>query len=122
MRVNVQRKAVARDPVCIDLDADGGDFGWFAAVLRAAARAARGHIGLHPHTGLTADLPTDQPQAGQRCDQHFLQRADVTDVIRAGQFEQRVADQLAGAVIGDIPAAVHPMHAGPALFQFLRAP
>jgi hypothetical protein len=40
IRVNIQGKPVSRNPICIHLDTDDGNFSGLETVLRPAARAA----------------------------------------------------------------------------------
>ena len=50
---------------------------------------------------------------GGQVDQELLQETQVAVQVAAAprQVEDRVADQLAGAVVGDVAAAVHPQRA-----------
>ena len=80
-----------------DPDADRGDLAFRAAGRRRAARRRCG-----PSTRLAVDA-----ELGADLDQHALHPADVGDhVDRVGQPQDRVADELARAVPGDLAAAV----------------
>ena len=76
--------------------ADGGDF------ARRSAPAGR-----HPHSGAAVDAAYLQTHVGAHLDQRFLDAPNVIDHIeRLGQPDDRVADQLARPVPGDLAAAV----------------
>jgi hypothetical protein len=80
-----------------DPDADGGHLAVGATL-----------VGPHPHTAAALDPPGRQAEAGADLDERVLEAADVRDdVHRVGQRDDRVADQLARPVPGDLAAAVH---------------
>ncbi len=61
----------------------------------------------HPHPGAAVDPAGPQPDRGAHRDQRILKAAnEVHHVHRLGQPDDRVADQLTGAVPGDLAAAV----------------
>ena len=94
--VAVEREAVQRHALR-DADADGGDLAVGTAVV---GRAPRRRCGPRPALRGDAELGAD-------VDQHALHAADVgDDVDRVGQPHDRVADELPGAVPGDLAAAV----------------
>ena len=75
-----------------DPDADRGDL-----ALRAV-RARR-----QPHPRAARHPPGFKAQAGAHADQRFLKAPNVIHhVQRFGQADHRVADQLSGAVPGDL--------------------
>ena len=83
-----------------DADADRGDL---AVLARRPGRA----VAAHPHARAALDPLGGQAQPGAHGDEGVLQTADVgDDVDRVRQPDQRVADQLAGAVPRDPPAPV----------------
>ena len=94
--VAVDGEAVHRDAAA-DPDADRGDL-----ALGADRSSARSHTPLRPGTRAVV---TPKSRAGR--DQRLLDAADVVDDLDVvGQRDDRVADQLAGAVEGDLAAAV----------------
>src|SRR5439155_17661231 len=83
-----------------DPDADRGDL---------AVRAAG--VGGHPHAAAALHAGGRDPEVGADGDQHVLDAADVGDhVDRVRQAQDRVPDELARAVPGDLAAAVHVAH------------
>ena len=75
-----------------------------AQILRGS-----GPCGVEPHTGeLVEPTGVGQPQFGERVDDQTL---DVADVRRRPEtvvdVDDRVADELAGTVVGDVAAALH---------------
>ena len=105
---HVEREAVAADAFVVDVNADGGDLVQFPAFFDPDAAKAVKEAG--------GDV-----ECGQGFDQHALDIAHVAAnaadaaPVEAGQVEDGVADKLAGAVIGDVPAAID-MVEGDALF------
>ena len=99
---HVQREAVHR-PATRQPDAYRGDLARFGAVR------------IDPHAGISGQ-PTDigQPEVGEGIDDELLDRRHVGDGVGhpppalAGNRQDRIADQLPGAVIGDITPAVGP--------------
>ena len=62
---------------------------------------------LRPHPRVSGLPPSPRPEAGQGADEGLFHRPHVgDDFAGVGQAENRVADQLAGAVVGDVPAPV----------------
>ena len=88
--VDVDREAVGRDPL-LDVDADRGDLAL-----------------PHPHAGVVGALLGARARLdallGERRDDRLLHRAQVGDDV--ADAHDRVADELAGAVVGDAAAAV----------------
>ncbi len=65
-------------------------------------------VGVDPHARIVRQ-PTGagQAQLGERVDQQLLDRSDVLErALRVRERHDRVADELPGAVIGDVAAAV----------------
>jgi hypothetical protein len=80
-----------------DADADGGDLALGAAVVRP-----------EPHAAASRDPRGLDPEVAADSDQRLLDAADVVDDLDVvGQRHDRVADQLARSVEGDLAAAVH---------------
>ena len=78
-------------------DADRGDL---------AGRADRRRRAPTPRSGRRR-VPVARPEAGAHRDQRFLKAPnEFHHVERLGQADDRIADQLAGAVPGDLAAAV----------------
>ena len=99
VRIAVQRKAVQRHALG-DPDPDRGDLAFRAAV-----------VGRQPDPAASLDLAGGQAEVGADLDQHPLQPADVGHhVDRVGQLQDRIADQLAGSMPGDLAAAVDVDH------------
>ena len=63
---------------------------------------------LDPHAGVLLDARRGQAVLGERADQHLLEPAHVAaHVLLAGlEVHERVADDLPGAVVGDVAAAI----------------
>ena len=79
-----------------DPDADGRDL-----LAGAAVRAGQ------PHAGTSVDPCPAYAELGEHLDQHALEPAHVGDHVDGiGEPHDRVADQLAGTVPGDLAAAV----------------
>ena len=74
-----------------------------AAILRAGRALSAGtHTPERPST-----RPVCQPELGAHRDQRLLKAPNIIhDIERLGEADDRVADQLAGAVPGDLAAAV----------------
>ena len=74
---------------------------------------------VDPHAGVAVHPARVEPQAGQHVDEHLLQPPDVGGGVGhpaaplAGDSEDRVADELAGTVVGDFAAPVGLHHLGP---------
>jgi hypothetical protein len=88
-----------------DVDADGAD-------LLFSDFACNSAVG--PDAGAALDPAGKDSVAGAEADQGFFHAADVVDwaeaasvgIGQAAQVEDGVADELAGAVVGDVAAAV----------------
>ena len=77
-----------------DADADGGD------LVLAAGRG-------DPDAGAALDASAVDAELGEHVDEDALEPAHVADhVDRLGEAQDRVADELAGTVPGDLAAAV----------------
>ncbi len=76
-----------------------------AASLRTGPRSSAGiHTPLRP---FTSTRPATMPELGAHVDEHLLDPADERhDVDRVGKPDDRVTDELAGAVPGDLPTSV----------------
>ena len=83
---------------------------WVASVLLGALAAglfALSVVGGHPHPAATGHLRGLDAEFGAHVDQHALDAAHVRDdVDRVGQPHDRIADELAGPVPGDLAPAV----------------
>ncbi len=74
-----------------------------APTLRAGPRLVR----WHPHPDRPVDPAGLQPELGAHVDQRLLKAPnEIHHIERLGQPDDRIADQLAGAVPGDLAAAV----------------
>ena len=100
---DVEREAVRGDALR-DVDADGGDL-----LLRDAA------AGDGPDAGELADALREHAEVAAGADEDLFEQADEVDRAEvrallagevAAQIEDGVADELAGAVVGDVAAAV----------------
>jgi hypothetical protein len=93
---DVEGEAVGGDPAA-DMDADGGEF-----LFRDIA------WGLDPDAGLAGDAIGRDAEIGGGADHGFFEGADVPVNVAADEveIEDGVADDLAGAVISDVAAAV----------------
>ena len=82
-----------------------------AAQAHADGRDLRGPVDPHARVAVEPGR-TGEPEVGQRVDQHLLDRAHVGDGVGhaaaplAGHRQDRVADELARPVVGDVAAAV----------------
>ena len=99
IRLDVEREAVHRTAAA-EAHADGGDL-------------ARGAVEVRPNAGIPAQsAAAAHPQVGQRVDEHLFQVAHVRRCLgqsaaaATGQRQDRVADELAGTVVGEVAAAV----------------
>src|ERR1700704_6668769 len=95
--VDVERKPVQCDPA-LHPYADGGDLVLAALALVRAA---------HPHAdAVLAPLSCDV-EGGEGADHPLLERGDIAAPIPAAplEVEHRVDDPLAGAMVGELPAA-----------------
>jgi len=93
--VAVQREAVQGGGACHP-DPDGGDL---------AGRATL--VGRDPHPGPPLDPAGRQAHVGAHRDQRLFESPhEIDHVQRFGQPDDRIADQLTGAVPGDLAAAV----------------
>ena len=64
-------------------------------------------VGGHPHPGAALDASGFQAQLGAHLDHRFLKAPnEIHHIERFGQSDDRIADQLAGPVPGDLAAAV----------------
>src|SRR5436309_1511257 len=88
---DVQGEAMPRHPL-LHVDADAGDL-----------------APSSPHTGITRVALSRDLELGQRFDQGPLQRAKVPVQVglMTGQVENRITHELAGAVEGDVTAALY---------------
>ena len=94
--MEVEGEPVHRHPTG-DADTDGSDL----ALPRPHPRVAR--LGPRLDTKL-----------GQGLDQRLFQPADVgDDLLGVVETQDRVADELTGAVEGDVATAIHVVHLGP---------
>src|SRR5207237_8189304 len=60
-----------------------------------------------PDAGVAREPARGDPEVGENVDQTALEVAQVeADIGCWTQIDDRIADQLAGTVIGDIPAAI----------------
>src|SRR5882757_3714807 len=93
---DVEGEAVGGDPAA-DVDADGGEFFFGDAARR-----------LHPDAGFAGDAVGGDAEIGGGADHGFFERADVPVNVAADGIEIKnwIADDLAGAVVGDVAAAV----------------
>ena len=100
---DVEREAVGGDALC-NMDADGGDL----LFLHGAA-------GVGPDAGAFADALGGHAEVLAGEDEGLLQEADEVDGTEmraafageiAAEVEDGITDELAGAVIGDVTAAV----------------
>ena len=89
--------------------------------MAAILRSGRVRVGREPDPGPAADPPGGQPELGAERDQRLLDPAYVVDdADRLGQPDDRVADELARAVPGDLAAAVDLDHRGAVGRAFVR--
>jgi len=87
--VHVERETVIGHPA-FHGDADGGDF----------ARA-------DPDAGLALAARAFESEDGDALDEHLFEEAQVgVQVLSWCQVDDRIADDLAGAVVGDVAATV----------------
>src|SRR5690606_16904496 len=87
--VHVEGEAVVGDPAAHG-HADGGDFA----------------VG-DPDAGLAVAAGGDEAEFADGVDQDLFQKAQVgVEVFAGGEVDDGVADELAGAVVGDVAAAV----------------
>ena len=93
---NVEGEAVRSDPAT-DVNADSGKF-LFGNIF----------WGLEPDAGLAWDAKCSDAEIGGSADHGFFERADIPVNVTADgiKIKDRVADDLAGAVIGDVAATV----------------
>jgi hypothetical protein len=93
---DIEGETVGGDPAA-DVDADGGEFFFWDIARR-----------LHPDTGLARDSKSGDAKIGGGADHGFFERANVPVNITADEIEieNGITDDLAGAVIGDVAAAV----------------
>lgn len=112
--VHVQGKAVTADAAAADLDADGGDLFWPGTAV-------------YPDAGIPFVTPAANVKSGQGPDDHFFHIAQVLVQVGPGQaapgkepfqVENGVADELAGAMIGDVAAPVYPAQGETGVVQF----
>ena len=82
-----------------------------AATLRSGRPAAGSGLAADPHPAAPLDPGRGQPGVGAGPDQRLLDRPHVGDhVDRLAEPDDRVPDELAGAVPGDLAAPVHLDH------------
>src|SRR5689334_25157471 len=86
----IQRKTVGSDPAA-DVHSDCGHL-----------------FPIYPDAGTAVHAAGLDREFGQRADDDLLDRADVSDHVSLpfSQIENRIADDLAGTVVGDVAAAV----------------
>ena len=117
VRLDIERDAVERHPAPHP-HADGGDL-----VFRHLAVPARFLVGTRDPDAdpVLADLAPDVEQR-QRRDDPGLQRRDIGAHVLAAavEVEHRIGDALAGAVIGELPAAPGLEHRKTRIDQVLR--
>ena len=91
IRCLIQRESVRRDPAA-DVHADGADFP-LDSIQTPVAPGSR---------------PLSMPKSAKRVDNRLLHRAHVRDdvALPLAQIENRIADDLARTVIGDVAAAI----------------
>src|SRR5690606_37118206 len=94
-------------PTAGELHADGGDL------------ARRGAVGLDPDARVVVEAAdVGQAELDDRVDHQLLHGADVGNRVShppaplPGHGEDRVPDQLTGAVVGDVAAAIGPHQLG----------
>jgi len=93
---DVESETVGRNPAT-DVDADGGEF-FFADVARR----------LNPDAGLAGNAKGGDAEISGGANHDFFKRADVPVNVAADdiEIENGIADDLTGAVIGDVAAAI----------------
>ena len=92
---DVEGEAVHR-PAALEAHADGADL----------ARVAAG--GVDPHPRVLGEAAGADAERGERVDDHLFDVADVAGGVElVGDGEDRIADELAGTVVGDVAAAAH---------------
>ncbi len=92
---DVEGEAVHRPPA-LETHADGADL----------ARVGSG--GVDPHPGIFGETAGADAERGEGVDDHLLDVADVAGGIElVGDGEDRIADELARTVIGDVATAAH---------------
>jgi hypothetical protein len=93
---DVEGETVGGDPAA-DVDADGGEF-FFGDIARR----------LNPEAGFAGDAMGGDAEIGGRADHDFFEGADVPVNVAADgiEIENGIADDLPGAVIGDVTAAI----------------
>ena len=98
--VTFEREAVHRSTV-LEPHADRGDLAWDDGRI--------GMVDVEPDPGEAGQSTgVRQPQFAERVDQQALDPADVVGRPEpVVDVEDRVADELAGAVVGDVAAALH---------------
>src|SRR6266566_2761928 len=95
---NIVGEPVRSDPPA-DVHANRGEF------FGSAARGSR------PNAGFTRFAPGFDAELGGSADHRFFEHAHVPDHVPAnlGKVQDRVADDLSRAVIGDVAAAIRSM-------------
>src|SRR5271166_4938164 len=86
----IQRETMRSDPAA-DVDADCGHF-----------------LAIHPDARAARNAPARNPELGQRIDDHLLDGPDISAHVALpfSQIHDWIADDLAGAVISNIAAAI----------------
>jgi hypothetical protein len=108
------------------VDPDGGELAGAGAPLGCLALLAdlrESRAALHPHSGLTRDASGDDGEARGGTDEGLLEGAQVpVEVLAvAAEVEDRVADKLTRAVVGDVAPALD-LDAADAAARQLRPP
>src|SRR6476646_6238915 len=114
VRRDVERKAVQRHPA-LHADADRGDL-----VLEAALALV---WPPHPYADTVVAALAMHCEGREGADDPLLERGDEAAHIlgAAREVEHHIADALAGAVIGELPAAAGRVHRKARLDQLLRS-
>jgi hypothetical protein len=103
---DVEGEAVGGDSAG-DVDADGADFSF-------ASRAGLLVVKAAPNAGESGDATGTDAVDSAEADEGFFHHADEVDwteaaaagVLKAAEIEDGVADQLSGAVVGDVAPAI----------------
>ena len=118
---DVEGEAVGGDSAG-DVDADGADFSF-------ASRAGLLVVKAAPDAGESGDATGADAVDSAEADEGLFHHSDEVDwteaaaagVLKAAEIEDRVADQLSGAVVGDVAPAIDFVQGDPAAGQqFIR--
>src|SRR3712207_4853231 len=93
---DVQGEAVGSNPTRRELNADGCDL-----------------VLPNPHPRVLWMMPALEPIIGERADDDLLQPPQVTVRVAVAQQQNRISDELSGAVKGRIPTPITPKHLCP---------